>query len=321
MPQSDDVPTTAENSQPNPPPHLAVLSGFLMGGADAIPGVSGGTIALILGIYERFIGSLSDVVHAPLAFKDPERRAALVKALRFLIPLGVGLAIAYVLVTKLLVGKSEHPGLMIRPESAPYCYAFFFGLVVVSLQEPWKRITNTGVSHWIAAACGCVAAAGFAGLPHAGGTPASWMLILGGAGAISVMVLPGVSGSLLLVILGQYQPIINALHDKDVATFGIFLGGIALGIVTFIPLLRRLLSTHHDLTMAALTGLMAGSLRALWPWKTSYDLNAGQMQNTGIGDGILLITLAALAGAAVLLLLHVVERKLAQTRPDPKVNA
>lgn len=282
-----------------------------MGGADAIPGVSGGTIALILGIYERFIDSLSAVVGAPFALGNPEKRAAVLRALRFLIPLGVGVAVAYVLVTKLLVGKSENPGLMIRSESAPYCYAFFFGLVLVSLREPWKRISNAGAAHWGAALVGCTAAALFAGLPHAVGAPEKWMLLLGGAGAISVMILPGVSGSLLLVILGQYQVIVNALHDRDFATFGIFLVGIVLGIISFVPILKRVLARHHDLTMAALTGLMAGSLRALWPWKSSFDIKAGQMTNTGIGDGLVFVILAALAGGAVVLALHILERKLA----------
>lgn len=321
MSQPEDSSQQSQGHPPsNLPPHLSVLSGFLMGGADAIPGVSGGTIALILGLYERFIESLSAVVHAPLALGNPKKRAALMHALRFLIPLGFGVGLAYVLVTKLLVGKTENPGLMIQADSAPYCYAFFFGLVLVSLREPWKRIKTTSPNHWVAAVLGCAAAATFAGLPHVGGTPASWMLVLGGAGAISVMILPGVSGSLLLVILGQYQVIVSALHDRDFGTFGIFLVGICLGIVTFVPLLRRVLASHHDLTMAALTGLMAGSLRALWPWKTSYDIKAGQMSNTAIGEGVVLVIVAALAGAGVLFLLHILERKLGKHHQAPKVE-
>jgi putative membrane protein len=146
------------------------------------------------------------------------------------------------------------------------------------------------------------------------------MLILGGAGAISVMILPGVSGSLLLVILGQYQVIVNALHDRDFTTFGIFLSGIVLGVITFVPILRRVLKSHHDLTMAALTGLMAGSLRALWPWKSSYDIKAGQMSNTGIGDGVAFVLLAALAGAAVLFLLHLLEQRLVTDPAHAKVS-
>ncbi len=289
---------------------MSVLSGMLMGGADAIPGVSGGTIALILGIYDRFIESLHQVVRAPFTFRKPEERKKLGDALRFLIPLGIGVAIAYVLVTKLLVGKTENPGLMIRPATAPACYAFFFGLVLVSLREPWKRISKVSASHFALAILGCAAAALFAGLPHSTQEPAKWMLLLGGAGAISVMVMPGVSGSLLLVILGQYQPIVNAIHDRNFGMVSVFLAGIVLGIITFVPLLRSLLKRHHDLTMAGLTGLMAGSLRALWPWKDGYDVKASQMANTGVDGHIPAVVIAALCGAGVVFLLALFERKL-----------
>lgn len=291
-------------------PHLSVASGLLMGGADAIPGVSGGTIALILGIYDRFIESLNTVVRAPLNIRKPASRAELAKALRFLVPLGVGVAVAYIIVTKLLVGKTENPGYMIRADTAPYCYAFFFGLVLVSIREPWRRIKGIRAGHYVLALLGCAAAAIFSGLPHATAAPEKWMLMLGGAAAISVMILPGVSGSLLLVILGQYQTVVNALHDKDVATFGVFLLGIVLGVITFVPALRYLLARYHNLTMATLTGLMAGSLRALWPWKESYDIKGAQLTNTGIGENVAFVLLAALAGAAVVFLLTLLERRL-----------
>ncbi len=311
---SKSAPSPAPSQGPQTealPPQMAVLSGMLMGGADAIPGVSGGTIALILGIYDRFIDSLHQVIRAPLHFRKPEERKSIIEALRFLVPLGIGVAIAYVLVTKLLVGKTENPGLMIRPETAPACYAFFFGLVLVSLREPWKRISKISSVHFGVALLGCAAAALFAGLPHSSQEPAKWMLLLGGAGAISVMVMPGVSGSLLLVILGQYQPIVNAVHDRNFGVVGIFLIGIVLGIITFIPLLRQMLKRHHDLTMAGLTGLMAGSLRALWPWKEGYDVKATQMSNTAIDGHLPSVIIAALCGAAVVFLLAMLEKRMA----------
>lgn len=300
----------AASEAPPPPPHLSALSGLLMGGADAIPGVSGGTIALILGIYDLFIESLHQVVRAPLALVRHEERKKIVKALHFLIPLGIGVAVAYYLATKLLVGKSENPGLMIRPETAPACYAFFFGLVLLSLREPWRRIQNAGASHYAAALLGCAAAAIFSGLPHASQEPATWMLFLGGAGAISVMIMPGVSGSLLLVILGQYQTIVNAVHDRNFGVVGVFFLGIGCGVVLFVPTLRLLLKRHHDITMAALTGLMAGSLRALWPWKSGYDIKQSQMVNTGIGDHLPMVLVAALCGGAVVYLLTLLEHRL-----------
>jgi putative membrane protein len=285
-----------------------------MGSADAVPGVSGGTIALIIGIYDRFIESLSVMVKSPLLIASAEGRKRIAAALRLLIPLGFGLAVAYYLVTKLLVGKSENPGILLRPDTAPACYAFFFGLVLVSLREPWRRIKSVSATHFVLAAVGCAAAAVFVGLPHRGSEPETWMLLFGGAGAIAVMLLPGVSGSLLLVIIGQYAAVAGAVHDRDLGTLGVFAAGLALGIVTFIPFLRFVLHRYHDYTMAMLTGLMAGSLRALWPWKTHYNPKAtaelGEMANTGIGDGVPLAIAMLLLGGAVVWLLAILERRI-----------
>lgn len=299
-----------ETSQDRLPPHLCLTSGLLMGGADAIPGVSGGTIALILGIYDRFIESLSQVLRAPRAIRNKDERKKVIEAVIFLAPLTVGVMISYYLATKLLIGKTENPGLMLKEASAPGCYAFFFGLVLVSLREPWRRIKAVSASHFIAAALGCAGAATFAGLPYATQAPETWMLLLGGAGAISVMILPGVSGSLLLVMLGQYQTVVNAVHDRNIGVLLVFFAGIVLGIITFVPALRLLLTRHHDLTMAGLTGLMAGSLRALWPWKSSYDGKSAEMMNTGINGHLPLVIGAAIAGAAVVFLLAQLEHRI-----------
>lgn len=292
------------------PPHLSIGAGLLMGGADAIPGVSGGTIALIIGIYERFINSLGVAIKTPLLVRSADGRKLLGRAFGFLIPLGIGIVIAYYLATKVLVGPKDEPGLMRRPDTGPICYAFFFGLVLVSVREPFRRIKARRATHFVAAAVAAVAGAIFVGLPAAGGAPPNWALVLGGAGAISMMLLPGVSGSLFLVIVGQYNAVAGAIHDRDMTLIVLFLGGIALGMVTFIPLLRYLLRTHHDLTMAALTGMMAGSLRALWPYKDNYDPVGGQMNNTGIGDSLLYVILALVAGGAVVWLLARLERRL-----------
>ena len=296
------------------PPHLSVASGLLMGGADAIPGVSGGTIALIIGIYERFINSLGVAVKLPLLIREPEGRGQLGRAFGFLLPLALGIVIAYYLATKLLVGATDDPGIMRRPDTAPMCYAFFFGLVLVSIREPWKRIVQRKAGHFAVAAVGCGAAVVFVGLPHVSSSPATWTLVFGGAGAIAMMLLPGVSGSLFLVIIGQYAAVAGAIHDRNFSVIGVFLCGIALGMVSFIPLLRFLLRTRHDITMAALTGLMAGSLRALWPYKGNYDPKAGPMLNEGIGDGLHYVTLAFLAGGIVVWFLAQLERRLTQQR-------
>ena len=284
--------------------------GLAMGAADAVPGVSGGTIALILGIYERFIEALATVVRAPIGLVRGQGVGELKKSLGLLVPLGLGVVVAYYVATKLLVGKGDEQGWLQRADTAPLCYGFFFGLVLASLREPWRRIREHGLSIWIAAAAGAAVALIFTGLPYAQRDPETWMLLFGGALAICVMLLPGVSGSLLLLILGQYQAVVEAVHDRDLGRVGVFLLGIALGIGGFVPLLRRLLRTRHDVTMAALAGLMAGSLRALWPWKTQYDPKKDVMTNVGIGDDLGLVLAAAAAGGLVILMLTTIERRL-----------
>lgn len=304
----------ATPDRPRPLPiHLTFASGLLMGAADAVPGVSGGTIALIVGIYERFIESLGTMVRSPLLIGSADGRARIKTALALLVPLGVGLLIAYYLVTKILVGPEEDPGWLLRDDRAPLCYAFFFGLVLFSLREPWRRISKVTLAHIAAALVGCAAAALFVGLPYLSGDPELWMICLGGAGAIAVMLLPGVSGSLLLVILGLYTTVAGAVHDRDLGIIGVFLLGMTFGVATFVPFLRYLLRVRHDLTMAALTGLMAGSLRALWPWKTHYDpknVELGAMENTGIGEMVPWVLLAFALGAAVVWLLAMLEHRI-----------
>lgn len=300
----------SEPTPPRMPPHLSLASGLLMGSADAVPGVSGGTIALIIGIYDRFIDALTSVVKAPLLVRSKAGRAEVVEALSLLVPLGVGVLCAYYLVTKLLVGPQESPGILLRQSTAPICYGFFFGLVLVSLREPWRRIASPGIPHIVLALAGCVAAAVFIGLPYRQSDPALWMIALGGAGGVTVMLLPGISGSLLLVILGQYAAVAGAVHDRNVVLLLVFAAGIAGGVIVFVPFLRFLLHHFHDLTMAALTGLMAGSLRALWPYKSNYAPKVGPMDNVGIGDNLALVLLAMAAGGGVVWLLAILERRI-----------
>ena len=116
------------------------------------------------------------------------------------------------------------PGILRRPETAPACYAFFFGLVLLSLREPWRRIDTHAAGHWMLAAIGCAAGAGFAYLPHYGAEPATWALLFGGAGAIAIMLLPGVSGSLFLVVIGQYAVVAGAVHDRNLTVLAVFAG-------------------------------------------------------------------------------------------------
>ena len=138
----------------------------------------------------------------------------------------------------------------------------------------------------------------------------TWRLFYGGVLAISAMLLPGLSGALVLVVVGHYTVVAAAAHDGDVVRLSVFALGLGAGMLTIVPLLRYVLRVHHDTTMALLTGLMAGSLHALWPWKENYDLDAGVMANTGIGDNVPLVLLAAMAGGAVVWLLTRLEQRI-----------
>ena len=148
---------------------------------------------------------------------------------------------------------------------------FFFGLVAASVREPWqRRTTGTTPLSVLLLAVGAVAAAIISILPPAAGSTHPIAIFCAGAAAITVMLLPGISGSLLLLVLGMYQPISGALHNRELGVITIFISGMVVGACVAIPLLRQVLARAHDHTMAVLSGLMLGSLIALWPWKAHY---------------------------------------------------
>jgi putative membrane protein len=287
-----------------------------MGSADAVPGVSGGTIALVLGIYARLLEAIAVVLAAPGLLRSPEGRRRLALALRFLAPLGLGIVAALYAGTRLLVGPDDAPGWLRRPETAPLCFAFFAGLVLASLGEPLRRVERRTPSGWALAAAGAAVGWWVVGLPHAGRAPEPWMLIPGGALAISVMLLPGVSGSMLLLVLGQYTTVMGAIHDRDLGTLGLFAAGVLAGLACFVPALRALLARRRDATLMALTGLMAGSLRALWPWKSHYDVGdatRGPIENLAPADGAGLALAFAVLGASAVIGLRALERRIERT--------
>ncbi len=281
-------------SREKPPREIVktVLRGMAMGVADAIPGVSGGTIALILGFYDRLIDSIADLIRLAKSPRDPESRRKFTRALSFLVPLVVGIGAAIFTATRLLVGKvyvraeeleflsleagreilAETPpaGLLVNPRTAPFVFAFFFGLVLWSIREPWSKRRGKKPVDFLLFFLGAIPPAALVLLPGLQ-IPIHPLTLLGaGALAISVMLLPGISGSLALLVIGMYQPVSESVHERDIATLGVFILGMGAGLVVFIPILRRILHRYHDRTMAVLSGLMGGSLLALWPWKVHY---------------------------------------------------
>ena len=331
------------DADPDDDPSLPTIlgAGLLMGIADAVPGVSASTIALAIGIYERLIASISGLIddtrHLLLPSRttpsgtsaepsrpnprDPETRTRILHRLRLLTPLFLAIMIAYYHVTKVLVGPEDHPGWLITPDTAPCVYAFFTGLVLFSLPIPWRRRRCPAGRHLPYAAISFIATFTIVGLPFLTQTPHPAFFPFGGALAVSVMLLPGVSGSLMLLMVGQYTAMAGALHDLDIGVIALFGSGAITGLLLFVPIMRWLLEHRHDATLAVLTGMMAGSLRSLWPWKSNYDIAAGPLTNALPGSTLLewvLILTSLAAGAAVVLLLSRLEARIAPTlTPDP----
>ncbi len=238
--------------------------GLLMGSADIIPGVSGGTMALIIGIYKNLIDAIGEAVTAVLLLVRGRWREAWAAVLALewslLLPLAAGIFLA------IGIGSLFIPELLDR--YPVQCRALFFGLVAGSLVIPWQeRRTHRGW-HYAIAALGATVAFLLVGLPRSPdlADPSALRIGLTAAVAINAMILPGVSGAFLLEVLGLYRTTLEALRDLDIGYVAVFALGAGLGLGAVAKLLSWLLDKHHDLTMAVLVGLLAGSLRALWPW-------------------------------------------------------
>lgn len=277
---------------------LNLVRGFAMGSADLVPGVSGGTVALVLGIYERLIASIRAGSKAlGLLLRrdvDGSRRWLAAVDWAFLVPLGAGI-LAAVLVLARIIRDLLHD----QPELMS---AVFLGLVAGSVLVAWRLIRKPRPQH-VVSVIG-VGVITFILLGWRGGTteesagqvtdPALWAFFIAGAIAICAMILPGISGSFLLVLMGMYAPVLAAVTDRDLLTVAVFALGAAIGLALFSQVLHLALQRSHDLVMAALIGLMAGSIRVLWPWPGGVD-----SIELGLPDGDLSSLITALVAAAV----------------------
>ena len=242
-----------------------LLRGFLIGTAEVIPGVSGGTIALIVGIYERIIGSAASAVEAFFLLLRGKLQEAKVAARQIdwllVLPVLVGMFAAI-----FAAAAAIEPLLDSQPENMR---GLFAGLILVSLLVPYRMV---GAS-WRAAdyLLGLIAAAisfVLVSLPKQEVTdPAPALVFLAAAVAVCALVLPGVSGSFLLLAIGFYAPTIDAVNDLDFGYLSVFVLGALVGLALFSTALRWLLVNKRRITLAVMTGLMLGSLRSLWPWQ------------------------------------------------------
>ena len=284
------------------------LRGLLMGAADVVPGVSGGTMALIVGVYERLLQAINDGVAALLKLGrlDVQGGWKGLKAVDWalVVPLAAGI------LTALLVGARFIPGLLeTYPEASR---GLFFGLIAGSLVIPWARISTPAPRHVLLASIAAVVAFGLVGLPpRTLADPALWYVLLCASVAICAMILPGVSGAFLLLVFGIYEPTLEAVNARDMAYVATFIGGAVLGLGAFAKLLTYLLHRVYDATMAVLVGLMAGSLRALWP----YLADDRSLLLPQAGDPIAVVVMLALGGAAFVLGLHAWSRSRRPLQP------
>lgn len=248
------------------------LRGAGMGAADAVPGVSGGTIAFVTGIYEELIHTIKRF--GPSAFgalRSGGLKGLMVHLnLSFLLPLMAGILASLITVAHLVVWLLDAHPLLLN--------GFFFGLVAASALVVGKHPADWRWWHILPLALGLVLAQALPSLMplvNALGTP-SLVLIVGGAIAISAMLLPGVSGSFLLLSMGLYDVVMQGIRGFDIPLLGLFALGCLIGLFTFSRVLSWLLQRHHTATLQLLVGFIVGSLPILWPWRelTRYQLGS-----------------------------------------------
>lgn len=240
---------------------LLVLKGMGMGAADVVPGVSGGTIAFLVGIYEELINSIKSVNAHTIKLFFTLRWKEFWSAINgnFLMAVIAGIAISFISLAKIITYLlTEHPVLV---------WSFFFGLVLASTWFVSKRIKKWSGAPVLSFVIGAIAAF-FITVATPAETPDSyWFIFLCGSIAICAMILPGISGSFILVLLGKYFFMMDAIQNFKINYIATFISGAAIGIVLFSNVLSFLLRRFHDLTIALLTGFMFGSLNKVWPWK------------------------------------------------------
>ena len=238
------------------------LKGMAMGAADVVPGVSGGTIAFISGIYEELLNSISSFNFSLInIFKNEGFKSVWIRVNgNFLVSLFVGILISVLSLAKLIESMLENHPIVI--------WSFFFGLVLASIIYIGKQITKWTKGSFLCLILGAILAFYITTLnPMVSANSSPWFLFLAGMIAICAMILPGISGSFILVLLGAYKPVLNALNTKDFVSIIIFLVGAILGLLSFSRILKWLFSTYKNYTLATLTGFIIGSLNKIWPWK------------------------------------------------------
>ena len=245
---------------------MLMLKGMGMGAADVVPGVSGGTIAFIAGIYDELINSIKSINRESLTMLFTGKFKAFAKKINapFLLALISGIAISVFSLAKLITWLLTEQPILI--------WAFFFGLVLASTWFVMKDIREWNVKTTPTFIAGA-AIAYYITVATPADTPSNLLFIFCcGAIAICAMILPGISGSFILVLLGKYFYIMDAVKTFDIVILAVFGAGAFIGITTFSRVLSFTLRRFRNMTLAMLTGFMLGSLNKVWPWKETTEM-------------------------------------------------
>ena len=230
-----------------------------------VPGVSGGTIAFIVGIYEELINSIKSINISSLKLLFQFKIKDFWKAINanFLICVLSGIVISVLSLAKIITFLLETYPVLV--------WSFFFGLVLASTWSVSKRIKKLSISRWVIFFFGAALAYFITAATPASTPDSLWFIFICGAIAICAMILPGISGSFILVLLGKYMYIMSAVKEFNIPVIAIFAVGAGIGIIAFSNVLSYLLNKFHDLTIATLAGFMFGSLNKIWPWKETVE--------------------------------------------------
>ena len=283
-----------------------------MGAADVVPGVSGGTIAFISGIYEELLNSISSFKFGLIKTLRKEGIKSVWEKVNgnFLAALFIGIFISILSLAKLIESLLENHPILI--------WSFFFGLVLASIIYVGKQITTWNIGSVLFLVVGALVAFYITTLnPMVSENSSPWFLFIAGMIAICAMILPGISGSFILVLLGAYKPVLNALNSRDFVSIIIFMLGAVVGLLSFSKILKWLFAKYKNFTLATLTGFIIGSLNKIWPWKETIswrtnskgiDVPFNQISKSPFsfeGDSqIMLAIIFSLVGFALILLLE-----------------
>jgi putative membrane protein len=299
---------------------VLVLKGMGMGAADVVPGVSGGTIAFITGIYVELVNSIKNISFRTISTLWKEGLPAFWKAVNgnFLLSIVAGILISVLSLARILEYLLvNHPVLI---------WSFFFGLIIGSAIFVARSIEKWNIGTFISLLAGIAIAWIITSFTPAETSEAYWFIFLAGALAICAMILPGISGSFILLLLGKYQFVLSALNEGRISIIAVLLAGALTGIIAFSHLLSWLLEKFHHLTIALLAGFMIGSLNKIWPWKFTVEtyidsheeiqpllqdnvLPGRFISETGTDPQILWAVLLALAGFLLIFLFEGISKK------------